>query len=662
MPVPRGQAPAQQVGAQHPQPSARQRAAHALNHYAEKLLRPNGLDDVADRALEAFSTEKQRNVVVLIGEVKRGKSTLANALVGSPGLTPTGAGTTTNIPIALGPANESVPEGKVALYTGSGSTLVDAHELDQWVNSKTGTIPVGDQEEAVLRAYCAVPNSKMGPAVVIDAPGIGGIDDVDPQVANDTAAQASVIVIVADSTAPLTKPEMNYIKAASESTESIVVAVTKTDKNLTRWRSIVDNDKALIKQHIGRDIPVIGVSSLLPDLNVGRHSGVDTERMEELSGIKELRGFIQQQFRGAENIPASNALRILVEGVRELDTRWENRLKVVREGASVVPELKKDLEKLETIRTNAEQWDIFLQRDITRARQAATARLDDELGEIRKKWTDIIDKAGMKTLRSNPSHFTAKIEQDFQEAAMKAIAEFVAQIEQQVILPRFPNANDRSKVIGEIQKQIELGEIKTSEVKSGSKDAFDPMMLMMGFSGGSITATALSSWGLAAALLGPAGVIAVGIGVGASWIGINFGFRAMRQGKQKLTQWLRETMGVTRSHAERSMSTITSYAQPVIKIRFKENNKAAIADLQKRIKEAQEADAQDREARKQEIAKLERNREVTASVIQNVEKLRAELSRIDTIPDQRRAQIEAQPQLAQSVNAELTPPAPGASL
>lgn len=113
MPVPRGQAPAQQVGAQHPQPSARQRAAHALNHYAEKLLRPNGLDDVADRALEAFSTEKQRNVVVLIGEVKRGKSTLANALVGSPGLTPTGAGTTTNIPIALGPANESVRRARL---------------------------------------------------------------------------------------------------------------------------------------------------------------------------------------------------------------------------------------------------------------------------------------------------------------------------------------------------------------------------------------------------------------------------------------------------------------------------------------------------------------------------------------------------------------------
>lgn len=626
---------------QDPRGSNRARAEQLLRAITEKVFRRYGMNEVSDRAWQAFSVEKQRNVVVLVGEVKKGKSSLANALVGRRGLTPAGVSVTTAIPIALGPANEVVPDGKVALYTESGSTLIDAEGLTE----DTRTVTVNGEEETVLRAYCGVGDSKMGPATVIDAPGIGGIDNVDMRIAHDSAAQASVVVVVTDATAPLTRPEMNYIRAASEATESIVVTVTKTDKNLTRWREIVDKDRELLAEHVGRDVPVIGVSSLLPTMGVGRHSGDDPATLEELSGIVELRRFIHQQFRGAENIPAATGLRIAVEGLQELDQKLVNELQVINEGASVVPELTADLDRLQTIKSNAEQWDLFLNRDLTRARQAALQALDDDLAAIRKKWTDIIDNQGMRAMRKNPGHYTSKIEQDFQTAAMRALTNFTARLEKQVIAPRFPNHNDRSRVLAEIQKHMELGELKTSEFKNNTKDSMDPMILMMGFSGGSLAAGAAGSTAVAA-LLGPIGILALGVGVGVSWIGINVGFRSMRAGKQKLTQWIRETMGATKAHVDRSMSTIIAYSNPVIKLRFNENIKAATTDLRERIKKAQEIEKQDREKRRQDTERVKKNRAVIGQSIQKAEAMRAQLAATDTIPEQRQRDIANGPQLA----------------
>ena len=117
--------------------------------------------------------------------------------------------------------------------------MVPAAEVAAWVVPDT-------PGKAASSAYIAVANSLMGDTVIIDTPGVGGIEGDATLAASNTVHSASVVVVVADASAPLTKPEMEFIATAVERTESVIVAVTKIDKHLTRWRDIVAENRSLL--------------------------------------------------------------------------------------------------------------------------------------------------------------------------------------------------------------------------------------------------------------------------------------------------------------------------------------------------------------------------------------------------------------------------------
>ena len=566
----------------------REEATLWIERVSEKILTPYGREKFADHAKALASAEDQVNTVTLVGEVGRGKSSLANALVGRQGVSPAGVDFTTVIPVALTTPTDDLAPGQAALMSADGGVVVKLEELAQRVDRAAQRF----DDFVPTRAHVALESSMMGDAVVIDAPGVGGISSMNAAVHADSERQASVVVVVTDASSPLTKPEMDFLAHAHAVNGNVVVAVTKTDKHTTRWREIVEEDKALIATHLGEEIPVIGVSSLLPFVGLQTTDSV----IDEISGLGELRTEINERFTRAQSIPVTKGLKVILEGLEDVDKQIHRDIEDVREAEKLLPDLTNDLARLEELQRTSKEWERFFYSDLSLMRTRAMERLDVDVQEVKKKWSDFISKHGVKLLRKDPQHFTRLMEEDFQRAVVNTVDSFGWEVET-YLREKFGASHIPDEIIGDVQSQLSLGELHTSELQNYMKDTFDPMMLMMGLSSGSTIG------GLLGAVLVPG----VGIVAGAGFVAITFGYRAMRQGKSHLQNWLREAANAAQKNTGNALQTFIAIAQPRISIRYSEFLAEEIKATQTRIKKIEHDKNKAAEKRDRELAQLNTN-------------------------------------------------------
>lgn len=590
--------------------SPRARAEALLTFIVDEMLARYGYDNVSRDIWRRFNADGQRRTVVVVGEVSRGKSALANALMDARDASPEGVALTTSTAVALGPATDELPAGRALLFYPDHNDTVPAAELGRWVTKEAHSLSSETRDDAPTRAFVAVDAPALGDITVIDTPGVGGLNEDHAALATSSATQANVLVIAVDASTPITSGEMDFIRRTGSGLGAVIVAVTKTDKNLTRWREIVDKDRELLREHLGRDIPVIGVSSLLATAPAA--VGGDRDAVVRASGIGELRGEITERFTHAEDLPAINGLRTAVDGLHALDAQLAEEYKVAAAGEQALPELSGKMEQLRTLKREAEQWEHYLNRDMTMARQEALGELDTRLQEIRETWHEKIRRKGMKVLRSNAQYFTGEIEKDFRSAVLEAAETYSRLLRDKIVTPRFGDPLIWNDIEEDIAKAVANQEFHTGEVKSKGEGVFDPMMLMMGFSGGTMIGTVL---GTAISFTG------LGLVAGAGWIAFNVSFRAMRAGKNNLMNWIRETTAATKVFTNRRLETITANARPAIVIRYREYLRTTTETVQRQIREAEAAAKRDKQQREKNLARLKKNRRVIAKNIARAEDL-----------------------------------------
>ena len=181
------------------------------------------------------------------------------------------------------------------LVRGTEHDPIEPEDLKNWVTQEAvdaiNRAPKDSKEVASLpsAAELLVPYDGLGKVTIIDTPGVGGLDEHAVSASLAEARNAGVLLMVCDASTPITAPEMDILRRAREQVGSVIVAVTKTDKNVRRWRSIVADDQRLIAEHLGLDIPVIGVSSLRALDAAETASPEKRAKIEQRCGIAELR-------------------------------------------------------------------------------------------------------------------------------------------------------------------------------------------------------------------------------------------------------------------------------------------------------------------------------------------------------------------------------------
>lgn len=244
---------------------------------------------------------------------------------------------------------------------------------------------------------------------------------------------------------------------------------------------------------------------------------------------------------------------------------------IAQDSGAALPELTAERDRLQELKDHSGQWEQYLGRDLTLARQAALAVLDERLEEIRTRWTTTINKSGMTVLRRSPQHFTAQIEKDLQGAMTASVQTFLGGV-RAIVLRLF----DSKVVWTEIEQQVIASldpRLTTGEVAGKRQGLLDPSILTMGMIGTS--------------MLGA--LIGIGAVAGVVWVGVNLGYKAMRSGKTNLLTWLRETLDTARSSTARMLEATLSMSRPEVVIRYREHVKTTMEQVQAQIADAKEA-------------------------------------------------------------------------
>ncbi|EKX88206.1 dynamin family protein [Corynebacterium durum] len=590
----------------HGSPAAASRTPEESVTRAADIARRYGQDSAADRAVQMLNATFRAGTVVVMGEVKRGKSSLVNALIAQPDLLPVDVLTCTSAPIRVAVSHDGPVVPQVTLVRGTEREMILATELARWVTvdgvgSLQGNTNAGmdEAQDPPSSAEIAVRYPDMDGITVVDTPGVGGLDKRAVTAALQEARHAGVLLMVCDASTPITAPEMDILRQAHDSVGGVIVAVTKTDKNTRRWRTIVEDNKRLISSHMGIDVPVVGVSSLRA-LDAARC--IDPARRAELerrSGIAQLRSQLRAQLRQPAAMGQRAALQSITTTLTGIAKTVRDDIRLLAESSTAVEQLEAEKTTLERLREESSEFEQRFQRDLAVARTRVTEGLDKALEEVRHEWTQQINADSLRVLRSKPQVFTSQIETELAVVMEDTVGAMVEEISE-LASALFP---DRQELIAEIMgttvASLTPAEVSGHEVEKKTKDIIDPSVLMMGMIG---------SGALAA-------IIPVAPLAGAVWVGVNLGYRAMRNGKQHLITWLRETTASVRTATTRMLDTLITTARTDVMLRYRADLRTKIKELHGRIDQAREAARESEGERQERSARLTRNVQIIEATI-----------------------------------------------
>ena len=590
----------------HGSPAAASRTPEESVTRAADIARRYGQDSAADRAVQMLNATFRAGTVVVMGEVKRGKSSLVNALIAQPDLLPVDVLTCTSAPIRVAVSHDGPVVPQVTLVRGTEREMILATELARWVTvdgvgSLQGNTNAGLEEaqDPPSSAEISVRCPEMDGITVVDTPGVGGLDKRAVTAALQEARHAGVLLMVCDASTPITAPEMDILRQAHDSVGGVIVAVTKTDKNTRRWRAIVEDNKRLISSHMGIDVPVVGVSSLRA-LDAARC--IDPARRAELerrSGIAQLRSQLRAQLRQPAAMGQRAALQSITTTLTGIAKTVRDDIRLLAESSTAGEQVEAEKTTLERLREESSEFEQRFQRDLAVARTRVTEGLDKALEEVRHEWTQQINADSLRVLRSKPQVFTSQIETELAVVMEDTVGAMVEEISE-LASALFP---DRQELIAEIMgttvASLTPAEVSGHEVEKKTKDIIDPSVLMMGMIG---------SGALAA-------IIPVAPLAGAVWVGVNLGYRAMRNGKQHLITWLRETTASVRTATTRMLDTLITTARTDVMLRYRADLRAKIKELHGRIDQAREAARESEGERQERSARLTRNVQIIEATI-----------------------------------------------
>ena len=216
--------------------------------------------DLVDRLAQAKARLADPSIrVLVVGEYKKGKSTLVNGLLGVD-VAPVDDDIATSIPtiVQYGDAAHATVTYNAAEGEKERTEAIEVKDLAAYV-SEAGN-PANQLGLRVAEVWLAR-RVLEGGLVLVDTPGVGGLGSVHTAATIATLPTADALIFVADASQEITAPEVDFLKLAQRACPNAVFVVTKTDL-YPEWSRIVDLDRAHL-HNASLDMPILPISSVL---------------------------------------------------------------------------------------------------------------------------------------------------------------------------------------------------------------------------------------------------------------------------------------------------------------------------------------------------------------------------------------------------------------
>lgn len=588
--------------------------AHAAFRDVRALLRARAdeapLDQVLQRMREAADAPVS---VVVVGEVGRGKSSVVNALLGLPGLSPVGNGETTGGYLRIVGPSPELPAGRADVEHADSHRHVDAAELADWLVIGAR----GADEAPALGATVAV-EEPFGDAVLIDTPGAGGLDPAHARLAISQAEGAGILLLVTDTTAPLTTPALAFLAECAQRVAGVVVVVNKID--MTRaWRERVTEVRETLRAHGYDGVPVVGYSALDATAALTEPDERVRERARRAANHGELTEALHGCLARADVLPAVAALR----SARALVTPVASRLVRDRLAAGGEPEVQAELaaliERLEALQDAKTSYTYDWDATTSTLRRELEDAIDQRVEEFAQSWlTRLTDhrwglsKARSATLSVDVLADLAVVEQDVLEHVSRRFGETIAALYASVGLEPGP----------ELFLGLDTAQRpSTSSTPGGADQPGDLGMhtvtpAFMGYTLGMRVAGVLGIGGAA----GGAVVSMMG-GVGAvAMIGAGLHLQSMQRRKTALVTFVRERRGMLTRRLARAYQAGFDMVRSTVRKDFDRRLALELRTVREQHAAARRAAATDDERRADAIRQVDHDLEAVHAVLQRVDK------------------------------------------
>jgi len=549
------------------------------------------LDPDAASDLDQVRRQQEAHAsVVVVGETKRGKSSLINALLGIPGLSPVDAAVATSAYLEF----RHDPGGRRAAAYVPGTedpVPLSVEDLRDW-GTVLGSLPDGMRPPRRIEVRCEAPVLEQ--LTLVDTPGVGGLDPAHSEIALDAVEKATALLVVVDASSPFAKPELDFLVEASRRVNLVLFALTKIDA-YPGWRTVLDDDRALLRTHTPRfaGADFFPVSALLAEVAASLPPEAGGELLKE-SRITELRSALAGQVAArAGLLRKANVLRSVRSELVRLDQVIGDRMKSADPDPTAAQRLKDERVAIASRkRTDARSWQMALNAETRRARTDATARLRQEVQQQQDQWMKAIDSAKSGQLKRLPHdldrslqamslRLSADLDRRFRLVAEKAMRDAVGEAHMRMLLTTL---NSRLATGITTRPRREGGGQDQIVVASASVGTAS---LFMGLIGG-----------------GPLG-IAIGLGAGAYMLYR----RRAGDDKQQARVWLREVLNETRAAVGDEIAHRFTDAEFALTQALDDAIERRVADIDAQIADIDRSMAQDKASRQARKAALQGERE-----------------------------------------------------
>jgi GTPase SAR1 family protein len=233
------------------------------SHFKEELLScidsVSGLDNISGCPCDELKEKVLDNVfnLVVLGQFKRGKTTLINALLGAE-ILPTAVVPLTSIATVLRYGDRL----NITVYFNDGGTEeIELDSLRHYVTEKGNPKNTKDVREVVI----TYPSSYLKDGVrLIDTPGVGSVYEHNTDVAYQYLPKSDAALFLISVDQPLSRAELDFLKDVRGYSKRIFFLLSKADHySDSDLREAMEFSVAVLKEATGSEVRIFPVSAKL---------------------------------------------------------------------------------------------------------------------------------------------------------------------------------------------------------------------------------------------------------------------------------------------------------------------------------------------------------------------------------------------------------------
>jgi hypothetical protein len=514
-----------------------------LVRVTSNALRREGRVNVAAGLLARLNEPVASLPVVLVaGEDKRGKSSLVNALLGRPNLSPVGVDAVTGAPISFSYAE--VEHAAIQRYGEEGEEETDFETARQ-----LATIQGNPGNEAGIRSVLlGIPSPLLQHITLVDTPGVGGLHSGHAELTLQSLQFADALLFVSESGAQFRAAELEFLRRAAARIDTVVIAFTKIDCN-RGWKQILADNTAIFREQAPRfaSCPVVPVSSLLAARAYENDDREEAEEMLAESGLAQLQAALQEfVVSRASVLHDTNVLREVVRPLAAANRSLTERLNIVSPTGDAKQRLEAEQRRLTDLNEGKVERPRRLDTEIRKLTLQRSEDVTARLGEIRRRYDARLNSPSKSDMESMPGEAVADLTalaSRLNEVAAERLSEVVEAILEDVDASFSVSDSLRLSTAERLQQQLSL-----LTMSQGSLSGYDKMSILSCFSSGKTLGSLVSGSGLgltAGAILSPPIGIAIGIGLGALYAYSAFKGKARSAFAGEFRTWLNEQCSQT---------------------------------------------------------------------------------------------------------------------